>query len=186
MYADDLMENCLSSFFCFYESLIDDEKNTFYVSNLEKDALSNLELYEIRSSLGKQCEITLNNDIKIYKQQLIELKTEREKLIKDIVTLNNKLIKAKSERNNQEEYNIMINAINHEPQRSKTTQALNEMKLKLNEINNELNKCNKTIQRRSKQCYAAFSAVQALNRSIMQSNHNKNNDVDDDNDVSMQ
>merc|ERR1712083_490064 len=105
--------------------------------------------------------------------------------------LTQKLEEAKVEKDHQQEYKLMINHINKEPPRDQTSKALEELQQRLNVIDTELNECTKTVESRSKQCYAAFSAVQALNRSISQSNKqpNKKSDkteVDEDNDVKMQ
>ena len=189
--SDELMDNCIDAFYQFYDVLMDDKKDSKVVDNLQNDLLYKLEWFQLKTQLGKQCELTLNNDIKLYRQQLIDLQTKRENIINQIQKLNQKLNEAKSQRDNQEEYNIMIQQINKEPPRQTTIKALNEMKAKLNEINNALNQCNKTIQRRSKQCYAAFAAVQALNRSITQTTgdnkikSDKQEEEDDDNDVDM-
>eukprot|EP01084_Bolivina_argentea_P019239 35799_1 len=193
-YCDDLMDSCVDSFYMFYDALNYNKKDKKHIDILENDLLQKLLWWQLKSQLGKQCEMTLNNDINIYKQQLKSLTIERQNIINDIEKLKKKLNNAKIQRDNQEEYNIMIQQINKEPQRQQTTKLLNEMEIKLKQINNSLNECNKTIEMRSKQCYAAFASVQALNRSITETpknnnnnnnnnNNVQNNDVDNDNDV---
>ena len=184
LYSDDKLEQCIDSFFSFYEALKDNNKEKKHVDMLENDLLLKLEWWQLKSSLDKQCELTLDADIEIYKNQLVSLQNEKKMILNDIEALKRTLNDAKLQKNNQEQYNIMINEINKEPPRHETNKKLNEMQVKLQSINAELSKCTKTIQRRSKQCYAAFAAVQALNRSMMQRDDGVDEE-DEDDDVDM-
>eukprot|EP00484_Ammonia_sp_Unknown_P000336 CAMPEP_0197022576 /NCGR_PEP_ID=MMETSP1384-20130603/3410_1 /TAXON_ID=29189 /ORGANISM="Ammonia sp." /LENGTH=220 /DNA_ID=CAMNT_0042450643 /DNA_START=22 /DNA_END=684 /DNA_ORIENTATION=+ len=196
MYAEDGgMEACLSSFYSFYDSLVDEQTDTKQIEHKKNDLLYKLEMSQLKTQLGKQCELTLAKDIEFYQQQLKSLRVERESIIKHIETLKHELDAAKTKRDYQEEYNIMINQINKEVPRQQTSKAIDEMNCKLQHINHSLHKCNKAIQMRSKQCYAAFAAIQALNRSISQTidtpndaatDNDNDNGNENDNDVMMQ
>merc|ERR1712129_536723 len=152
------------------------------VQTLEDELLSKLDWWELKNKLAKQWEITLAGDIGIYKQQLLTLQDERKTIMAAIDSLKQELNASKLQQNNQEQYNItgMMQQINKEPPRKQTMRKLKEMQDKLQNIDVLLKKCTKKMQRRKKQCYAAFAAVQALHRDM------SGNDDDNDSDVDMQ
>merc|ERR1719203_2619051 len=186
-YADDEINGCIDLFYKFYDTLNDSDAEEETIAEMQGDLLEKLEWYQLKVQMERQLEVTLERDIGIYQKRLDSLETEREQIINNIGDLQQQLEKAKVDRDHQEEYNVMIAQINKEPPRDVTSAALDEMQQKLDAVNRELSACTQEVKRRSNQCYAAFSAVQALKRSITEPDSGGGKEeMDEDDDVKMQ
>lgn len=165
-----------------------DRKETKKEINDEcSELLSNLEWWNLRTKIGKQYEITIAKDIGIYEDCILKLHNNRIRITSEISVLEKELLVAKTEMNHCQEYDDMMSIIDQKPDRKQTAVKLNEMKVELKKINQSLNLFDNEIEIKSKQCYTAFAAIQALENSFgIHENDDRNAEiVDDDMDVNM-
>ena len=165
-YHDDTMDQCMGDFLLFYDALNSDAKSASDVERASLELLDKLEWLRLASALGRQSEVTLRSDIAIFEQQLSALRTERGRILEHMKALQLELEEATRKRDHASEYALIVRHIEAQPPRRDTRAKLEQMQGALHEMKQALAQCTQTIERRSKQCYAAFAAVQALSRAM--------------------